>query len=140
MKRVVMAVVGLGVVAGLAGAVLGTVPAHAQPAAGAPAAGGPEDPDAPPKNLKVLPKEMARKDVTALMKTFNKALGVKCSFCHNTKDYASDEKKHKDIARSFMRMTLEMEKNTFNYDGAPKVRFNCYMCHRGQEEPVLNPP
>ncbi|MBK7556134.1 MAG: c-type cytochrome [Flavobacteriales bacterium] len=70
---------------------------------------GPPDPDAPPKNLKVLPKETPRREVTALMKTFNKALGVKCAYCHNTKDYALDEKKHKDIARSFMRMTLEME-------------------------------
>ncbi len=101
---------------------------------------GPPDPDAPPKNLKVLPKETPRREVTALMKTFNKALGVKCAYCHNTKDYALDEKKHKDIARSFMRMTLEMEKSTFSYQGAPKVRFNCYMCHRGQEEPVLTPP
>ena len=102
--------------------------------------GGGQNDKTPPKNLKVLPEKTPRAEVNALMKTFNKALGVKCNFCHNPRDYASDEKKHKAQARTFMRMTLEMEKNTFNYEGAPKVRFNCYMCHHGDEEPVLSPP
>ncbi|MEW5855622.1 MAG: c-type cytochrome [Myxococcota bacterium] len=93
----------------------------------------------PPKNLKVLPEDMARKDVVALMKQFNKALGVKCKFCHNTKDYASDENKHKEIARNFMRMTADMEAKYFQYEKAPKVKYNCYVCHRGDEEPVMSP-
>jgi hypothetical protein len=95
--------------------------------------------DGPPKNLKVLPAETTRAEVGALMKTFTKALGVKCKFCHNPQDFASDEKPHKEEARRFMRMTLELEKTTFAYEGAPKVRFNCYMCHRGSEDPVLVP-
>src|SRR5690349_12663013 len=36
----------------------------------------------PPKNLQVLPKDMPRNQVTALMRTFTAALGVRCEHCH----------------------------------------------------------
>jgi len=36
----------------------------------------------PPKNLQVLPKDMPRQQVTALMRTFAQALGVRCEHCH----------------------------------------------------------
>ena len=36
----------------------------------------------PPKNLQVLPKDMPRNQVTALMRTFTMALGVRCEHCH----------------------------------------------------------
>ncbi|MCR4375361.1 MAG: hypothetical protein NUW22_10970, partial [Acidobacteria bacterium] len=37
---------------------------------------------APPQNLQVLPKEMTRQEVTALMRTVTAALGVQCTHCH----------------------------------------------------------
>ena len=42
----------------------------------------------PPKNLQVLPKDMPRNQVTALMRTFAMSLGVRCEHCH-TEDPAA---------------------------------------------------
>ncbi len=36
----------------------------------------------PPKNLKVLPKDMTRQQVVAIMNGFTQALGVNCAHCH----------------------------------------------------------
>ena len=36
----------------------------------------------PPKNLQVLPKDMPRPQVSAIMNTFTAALGVNCAYCH----------------------------------------------------------
>ncbi len=118
----------------------GASPAAAAPAGGeAGGGGGGSEEQGPPKNLKVLPKDMSRKEVNALMKEFNKALGVKCKFCHNTKDFAADTNKHKDISRQMMKMTQDLAKNHFAYDKAPKMAFNCYVCHQGHDEPKLAP-
>jgi len=42
----------------------------------------------PPKNLQVLPKDMPRNQVTAIMRTFAMGLGVRCEHCH-TEDPAA---------------------------------------------------
>ena len=42
----------------------------------------------PPKNLQVLPKDMPRNQVTAIMRTFAMSLGVRCEHCH-TEDPAA---------------------------------------------------
>mgnify|MGYP000673700215 CR=1 FL=1 len=105
----------------------------------APAGADEPAPTNPPKNLQVLPKDTPRADVTALMKQFNKALGVKCAFCHDTKDYASDENKHKKQARQMMRMTQDMHEKYFSGEKDPNMKFNCYVCHRGHDEPELKP-
>jgi len=36
----------------------------------------------PPKNLQVLPKEMPRPQVIAVMQAFSAGLGVACTHCH----------------------------------------------------------
>ena len=60
-----------------------------------------------PKNLKVLPKDWSREQVVAVMQNFSAALGVGCNFCHvinqgQPPDFASDDKKEKDMARAFV--------------------------------------
>jgi len=78
---------------------------------------------------------------------------VKCNFCHvrldNEKkdwDYASDDKKHKLIARDMIRMTQSINKKLFKEEanGEGKIKlFNqvtCYTCHNGKEEPGKLPP
>ena len=65
----------------------------------------------PPKNLKVLPKEMARPEVIKIMRAFTVALGERCEFCHadppgpgKFPDFASDDKENKEKARTMLRM------------------------------------
>ena len=83
-------------------------------------------------NLKILPKDWTFKKAKAFMKeTMNRGLGVKCEFCHNEKDWASDKKKHKVVARKMMQMTATLNKKYFR----GKHRVTCFTCHMGKKEP-----
>jgi hypothetical protein len=84
-----------------------------------------------PKNLQVLKPE----EVHDAMRSFTLALGGKCDTCHVKGDYASDENKHKVIARHMISMTREI--NGKFPDG--KEHVTCYTCHRGDHEPKMKP-
>ena len=98
-----------------------------------------DDDNKPCTNLKVLPEDTPTRDVKKLMKTFNKALGVKCKFCHDPDDFASDKNKHKVLARKYMAMTVDMQERNLTWPKAPNLKFNCYVCHQGRKEPKLAP-
>ncbi|MCH8010576.1 MAG: photosynthetic reaction center cytochrome c subunit [Candidatus Marinimicrobia bacterium] len=58
---------------------------------------------------------------------------MKCKFCHNIKDYSSDEKAHKTIGHEMMKMVIDINENVM----AP-LKFDsisCWTCHRGDEYP-----
>src|SRR5689334_10159700 len=81
------------------------------------AAIGPAKPKDDFTNLKVLPKNISSKALQKIMvDEFEDGLGVSCNNCHASKkdslhlDYASDEKPEKEIARSMMRMTMDINK------------------------------
>lgn len=84
------------------------------------------------KNVKIL-HGMKRDELVAYMKLISKSLGKKCSYCHEGKQYHLDTKKEKEVARSMMKMLDEMNKTYLEGKGT------CFMCHRGAEEPVLEP-
>lgn len=97
-----------------------------------------------PTNLKVLPKNISHDDLDKVMDGFKAALGVKCNFCHAPRkddpkklDFASDEKKEKEIARDMMRMTAKINKKYFhNKDKEGLIKnITCASCHNGKEEP-----
>ena len=65
-----------------------------------------------PTNLTVLPKDISHDSLINLMKEYSVSLGVRCNFCHAPSgtegghlDFASDDNKHKKVARYMMRMT-----------------------------------
>jgi len=96
------------------------------------------------KNLKVLSKKITHEQLDSTMEAFNTALGVKCNFCHAASttdptkiDFASDGNKHKNIARSMMRMTTRINKKYFK--GEEIAAVNCYTCHNGAKEPKPAP-
>lgn len=96
------------------------------------------------KNLKVLSKNISGDELEIIMKEFKTALGVKCNFCHSQSktdpgklDFASDENKHKDIARSMMKMTARINKKYFKDDKQGAIK--CFTCHNGEKEPK-DPP
>jgi Photosynthetic reaction centre cytochrome C subunit len=99
------------------------------------------------KNLRVLPKNISSKDLSAIMvDEFNDGLGVSCNFCHAEEknshklDYTSDAKPEKAMARSMMRMTLTINKHFFMARhaalGSPLLAVSCTTCHHGQPRPV----
>jgi hypothetical protein len=97
-----------------------------------PSAPGPEKKHPAPTNLKLLQPE----NLMPTMQAFKVALGVKCEFCHNVPDFASDDNPHKDIARKMILLAREV--NAKFPDG--KMHVTCYTCHRGAEEPATKPP
>lgn len=97
----------------------------------------------PPRNLKVLPQNISDDSLYAIMESYEKALGVKCGFCHVMKDkngledYASDSLRHKEQCRDMMRMTLLINRAYFpTRAGRPyREKVSCNTCHRGKPEP-----
>ena len=97
-------------------------------------------------NLQVLPKDISPKVLQEIMvEDFQDALGVGCNFCHaNEKgslhlDYASDEKPEKEIARSMMRMTMDINRKYFEVEhpvvGDSLMTVTCNTCHNGVPHP-----
>jgi len=128
----------LTVVVALAGIVMVGVAAHT------PEATPPQDGY---KNLKVLPPDISREQLKAVMEGFNHALGVKCNFCHAPNkdttvkwpDFASDDKPEKNVARYMLTMTKEINTNYFNFNKSAQpdtIRtVTCVTCHRGNPHP-----
>ena len=97
-----------------------------------------------PKNLQVLDFESVR-DLKKYMKTIQKDLGVKCSFCHDINDKAIDTD-HKLIAREMMKMQKDLNLQYFTMIGDSllkhenTLKVSCWTCHRGAKEPQLVRP
>ena len=98
-------------------------------------------------NLQVLPQNIPRAELIEIMKSFTRALGVRCQYCHvqtatapdEQFDFASDAKREKANARVMMRMTQKI-----NADYIPKVAeahtvVTCWTCHRGEVVPDIQP-
>ena len=96
-------------------------------------------------NLRVLPKDIGKRDLINNMKDATRGLGVRCTFCHvgegddlSTFDFASDEKSHKVKARVMFSMV-----KMINEEFLPKVadksehprEITCITCHNGNEHP-----
>lgn len=82
------------------------------------------------KHLEVLPKNIAKDKLKAIMKAQAKALGVECDHCHDMPD-ADKDTKNKKIAREMMRMTAEINAKFIKSD----EMVTCDTCHRGKEKP-----
>ena len=97
-----------------------------------------------PKNLQVLDFESVR-DIKKYMKTIQKNLGVKCTFCHDINDKSIDTE-HKIIAREMMKMQIDLNKRFFAQIGDSLLKhenalnISCWTCHRGSKEPQLVQP
>jgi hypothetical protein len=104
------------------------------------------------ENLKVMPKTTTPDQVMTVMREWNDALNVGCVFCHKGKlgaplstfDFKDDSKEHKEVTRSMLTMTNDI--NTKYADGmgddasveTPKV--TCGTCHRRNRHPEKDLP
>ena len=116
----------------------------------------------PPKNLQVLPKDMPRNQVTALMRTFAMGLGVRCEHCHAEDpaaaaaaanapaggrggrgggpqlDYSLDDKETKKVAREMLKMVMDINGKYLPATGrtiTDLTRVTCETCHHGLAKP-----
>jgi hypothetical protein len=136
----------------------------ALPAVLAAQGGGRGGPQEPPKNLQVLPKDMPRQQVTAIMNNFTAALGVNCAYCHAAAaapagaapaaaapaapagggrggpplDYSLDDKAQKKVAREMLKMVTDINGKYLTGAGLTMDARNsvtCETCHRGLAKP-----
>lgn len=94
------------------------------------------------KNIKNL-KMPAGRLVRIMEIAYSKSLGVSCGHCHNTNDFASEEKHQKDVTRHMAAMTnkinSELLKNIQGLQSTMAI-INCTTCHRGEVKPALSLP
>jgi hypothetical protein len=106
-------------------------PATASAPAAAPGAAAAATPSAAGfKDLQVLPKDITKPALKAIMKQMAKDLGKDCDHCHKEPDMAADTDKKK-TAREMMEMVKVI--NTKFPMTMKKV--TCWTCHRGKAEP-----
>lgn len=107
------------------------------------------------KNLQVLPKNITADSLDKIMDGFNAGLGVTCKFCHvennqlHKMEFEKDAKPEKEIARKMMLMTMDINKNYFQFNeevtAAQVQAVTCYTCHKGEpratkeKKPEKNP-
>jgi tetratricopeptide (TPR) repeat protein len=95
-----------------------------------------------PKNLQFFPKDMTGQQILPIMQNFNAALGVNCTYCHNSEapvdrpgnDFASDEKQTKKTARVMLAMARDVNMKLQSELGKPAnelTNVQCVTCHRG---------
>lgn len=96
------------------------------------------------QNLKVLPQDISEDSLYGLMHEYERALGVKCAFCHAPRkdgkisDFASDKLVQKEIARGMIVMTDEINEKYFEPHRDAKYNLTavrCVLCHRGTHNP-----
>jgi hypothetical protein len=88
-------------------------------------------------NLTVLPKDMPPDTVMKIMRDWNAALNVDCVFCHvgqvgkplSTYDFASDDKKRKEVSRVMLRAAMAMNETFKPLDDDPP-QVQCSTCHK----------
>ncbi|HEX8904920.1 MAG TPA: c-type cytochrome [Longimicrobiaceae bacterium] len=102
------------------------------------------------ENLKVLPKDIPRDTLVAIMRGFTNALGVRCNYCHVEQppaqaggqprfNFASDDKAPKEKARFMIRMTQNLNAQVLPqvpHRRQPPVGVGCITCHRGLPVPT----
>jgi hypothetical protein len=100
------------------------------------------------KNLKILPPDIQRDELIAIMRGYARSLGVRCEHCHvetgegpNAKrDFASDAKPEKEVARAMMRMTQHINAEYVSKVNEHGTTVTCYTCHRGKVVPESTLP
>jgi tetratricopeptide (TPR) repeat protein len=103
-------------------------------------------------NLRVLPENISRSDLGAIMQANSRGLGLPrrqgegCLYCHvgdmetprGEWDYASDSKPEKIRARAMLQMVADINgRHLAGIDDrvAPDLEVSCYTCHAGRTDP-----
>ncbi len=98
------------------------------------------------KNYQVFPQDFPASKLSAVMRGFTRALGVRCTYCHvgeegqplSSYDFASDAKPNKNRAREMYRMLGEIGDHLkkIQPSGDRRVNMWCHTCHQGRPRPA----
>jgi photosynthetic reaction center cytochrome c subunit len=86
------------------------------------------------KNLQIF-KDLPATQLDPTMAFISGSLGVRCDYCHVSNQFDKDDKPTKLAARRMIQMVFDINKGSFNNQGA----VTCYTCHRGKPAPVSVP-
>jgi tetratricopeptide (TPR) repeat protein len=98
-------------------------------------------------NLKVLPKDLSKREMESTMREFAFALGVRCEHCHVEKkapehglDFAADDKDAKKTARLMLQMVAAINHDYISKvsktpPSATTIQVQCVTCHHGLTQP-----
>ncbi len=90
------------------------------------------------QNLKVLPGDISKDELKAIMNGFTEQLDVKCTFCHTLDEYHLDDNKHKVITREMIQLVghlrEQIESGTYFPEDTEPDKVGCWTCHRGSAE------
>lgn len=89
--------------------------------------------------VEALKQTPAERFIAIMNKGYAKALGVRCTYCHDEKDFSSDSKRPKRAAREMAAMHRSINtqlREMKELEDPPDQRaINCAMCHRGEVDP-----
>lgn len=91
-------------------------------------------------NIKIFKGVPASRMLAIMDMAYSQSLGISCGHCHDTKDFASEFKPEKQIARemwTFAAKTRSMLKDIKGLKSETPM-INCTTCHRGQVKPALS--
>ena len=104
------------------------------------------------ENLQVLPRDIPRDTLIAIMRGFTGALGVRCTYCHVEREgpapagagggmnlnFASDSLANKRKARWMLHMTDSINTRLVSLPARddPPTDVTCMTCHRGLSKPM----
>ena len=103
------------------------------------------------ENLQVLPRDIPRDTLVAIMRGFTASLGVRCTYCHIEREgaapagagglnlnFASDSLANKRKARWMLHMTDSINTRLASLPArdTPPTDVNCMTCHRGMSKPT----
>ena len=108
----------------------------------------PPRPSAEFHNLKVFSPNTPHDVLIANMRSFTRALGVRCNHCHvstmdgakETFDFPSDVKPEKEAARTMLRMAERVNADYIGKISQHRSNVTCDTCHRGHSVPEITPP
>ena len=148
MKQLMNGALAVGFTVLLAAGLAAQAPAQAPGGAGGGQGRG-GAPQPPPQNLQVLPKDIPRPELNAMMGQFRQALGVECAYCHvaegrgGRNDFAADDKAPKKTARLMIKMMSTINDTLTAGVGKPAAdltKVQCATCHRGAAIPKVEMP
>ena len=86
------------------------------------------------KNIQIF-KDIPATQLEPTMAFISGSLGVRCNYCHVPGQFEKDDKPTKLAARRMIKMVFDLNKGSFNGQGA----VSCFTCHRGKPTPVSVP-
>ena len=91
------------------------------------------------KNIQTFKGRPAIAVLRVMEQAFVPNLGVECSYCHVEKQYDSDEKNAKKVAREMWVMRAQVQEAARKASGNAQAVVTCYTCHKGKPKPEFAP-